>query len=354
MKDTAHQSASSDFVKELFIRCSVRRLHAASNRVATNTRWGATSPLPCAMLTGTPPGRGLSSRRAYLALASGVLGIGWSAILVRWAGTSGTVSAFYRLAFASVIFVPWRLIAKRNGPPTTRAARRAAIIAGVFFGADLAFFNSAVMATSATNATLLGVNAPIFVAFGAWAMYGERPTTRFWVGFLLAFAGMVAIVGADVVIHPSLGLGDLLAVAGAVCYGVYLLYVQRARQGMDPLTFSTWSAGVGALCLLPVCVVTRRSLSGFSVSSWVALIGLALSAQVVGHLLVAYSMGRLPATHTSIVLLGQAPLTAVLAWPFLGERIRVGQIAGGALVLAGIFVVNVTKLRSGPALNSRP
>jgi drug/metabolite transporter (DMT)-like permease len=76
-----------------------------------------------------------------------------------------------------------------------------------------------------------------------------------------------------------------------------------------------------------------------------ALIALALTAQVIGHLFVAHAMGRLPATLSSIVLLGQAPITALLAWPLLGERIRAGQIVGGALVLAGIVVVNATRQR---------
>jgi drug/metabolite transporter (DMT)-like permease len=192
----------------------------------------------------------MSRGRAYFSLALGVFGIGWSAILVRWAGTPGLVSAFYRLAIATLVFVPWRIAARSRGNPATpvaRESRRNAIIAGAFFAADLGFFNSAVMETSATNATLLGVNAPIFVALGAW------------------------------------------------------------------------------------------------VRSWSSLIALALSAQVVGHLLIAHAMGALPATLSSIVLLAQAPLTALLAWPLLGEPIRIGQIVGGALVLAGIMIVNVTR-----------
>jgi drug/metabolite transporter (DMT)-like permease len=291
----------------------------------------------------SPP---ISTRRAYIALSVGVFAIGWSALLVRWAGTPGSVSAFYRLAIAAVVLSVWRRLFPPAGASATPAAKRAAIIAGIFFGVDLGLFNSAVMNTTAMNATLLGVNAPIFVAFGAWLMYGERPTARFWAGFLLAFLGMVAIVGTDVVIHPSLGLGDLLAVGGAVCYGGYLLYVQRSRTGMDALTFSVWATSIGALVLLPFCLVTGQKMTGFSASSWAALIGLALIAQVVGHWLVAVSMGRLPATSSSIVLLGQAPITAVLAWPLLGERPRAVQVVGGALVLAGIMVVNVTRSRS--------
>lgn len=286
---------------------------------------------------------GPSRGRAGVSLAIGAFGIAWSAILVRWSGVPGLVSAFYRLAFAAAVFVPWRLAAPRRSTRSTPAAIRNAIIAGILFGADLAFFNSAVMQTSAANATLIGVNAPIFVALGVWVLRGERPTTRFWLGFALALAGMVSIVGTDVVLHPRLGLGDALALAGAACYGFYLLYVQEARMGMDTLTLTAWSTGVGAAGLWIVCLIARQPLLGLGVRAWASLIGLALASQIVGQLLVAHALGRLPATVTSIVLLSQAPATALLAWPLLGEPIRGGQALGGALVLAGIVVVTFAR-----------
>jgi drug/metabolite transporter (DMT)-like permease len=278
-----------------------------------------------------------------------VFGIGWSAILVRWSGVSGLVSAFYRLAFATIAFVPWRVAVHHRTPAAQGQSHRAAIIAGFLFAADLAFFNTAVMMTSAANAALLGVNAPIIVAFGGWILFGERPHLRFWIGFVLAFVGLAAIVGGDILVHPTLGLGDLFAVLGALCYGLYLLYVQRSRAGMDTLTFSLWSAGVGALCLLPVCLIAGQPLSGLEPRSWASLVALALASQVIGQLCVAHALGRIPATVSSIVLLAQAPITALLAWPLLGEPLRAIQVLGGAFVLAGIVVVNFDRLSARPS-----
>src|SRR5580765_1105711 len=97
----------------------------------------------------TSPAHDLSKQRAAVSLAIGAFGIAWSAILVRWSGVSGLVSAFYRLAFAAAVFVPWRLAFPRRSTRSTPAAVRAAIVAGLLFGADLAFFNTAVMETSA-------------------------------------------------------------------------------------------------------------------------------------------------------------------------------------------------------------
>ena len=279
--------------------------------------------------------------KSYVVLAIGVFAIGWSALFVRWSGVPGWTSAFWRMTLAQLVFVPWAVAAWPAGARRpSRAALRDAIIAGVFFAADLALFNTAVMVSSAANATLLGTNAPIFVALGAWLLYRDRPTRAFWAGFAISFAGMIAIVGMDVVRHPHLGLGDAFAVAGAACYAGYLLYVRRSRQEIDALTFSAVSGVAAAVTLLAICLVIGTPLRGYSAQSWWALVGLALVTQVVGHLSVAYALGRLPVSRTSIALLGQAPLTAILAVPLLGERLSVLQVVGGALVLGGIYVVN--------------
>jgi drug/metabolite transporter (DMT)-like permease len=283
-----------------------------------------------------------SQSRAYAVLALGVFAIGWSALFVRWSEVPGWTSAFWRMTLAQLVFVPWALASRRRstGRRPSHAAVRDAIIAGVFFAADLALFNTAVMVSSAANATLLGTNAPIFVALGGWLLYRDKPTSRFWTGFALSFAGMIAIVGTDMLRQPHLGLGDLFAVGGAACYAGYLLYVRRSRQEIDALTFSAISGVAAVATLLVICLVLGTPLWGYPARSWGALVGLALVTQVIGHLSVAYSLGRLPVSRTSIALLGQAPLTAMLAVPLLGERLTVIQMAGGALVLAGIFVVN--------------
>jgi drug/metabolite transporter (DMT)-like permease len=284
----------------------------------------------------------ISRTRAYLVLALGVFAIGWSAIFVRWAGVPGWTSAFWRMTLAQLVFVPWALAARGAKPRPARAAVVAAMIAGAFFATDLALFNTAVMVSSAANATLLGTNAPIFVALGAWLLYRDRPTRIFWIGFVLSFAGMVAIVGVDIVRHPRLGLGDAFAVAGSACYAGYLLYVRRSRQSIDALTFSAISGVTAAATLLVICLAIGTPLHGYPARSWGAMIGLALITQVVGHLSVAYALGRLPVSVTSIALLGQAPITAVLAVPLLGEHLSPLQALGGGLVLTGIYVVNRT------------
>src|SRR3954466_16886 len=94
-------------------------------------------------------------RKAYTVLALGVFAIGWSALFVRWSAVPGWTSAFWRLAIAQVVFVPWALARRSSNRAPERAAIRDAAIAGTFFAVDLAMFNTAVMMSSAANSTLL-------------------------------------------------------------------------------------------------------------------------------------------------------------------------------------------------------
>lgn len=215
-----------------------------------------------------------------------------------------------------------------------------AALAGAFFAFDLALFNTAVLRTSAANATLLGNNAPLIVGLGSWLIFRKRPSSVFWVGLALALVGSATIVGGDALQHSALGSGDAMAIGASVFFAAYLLTTERVRSGMDTLTLTTLAVSASTATLLVLCLLLRVSLSGYAPHAWLALIGLGLVSQLGGYLAITYALGHLPATATSVGLLAQAPLTAVLAIPLLGEPLVAGQVIGGALVLAGIYVVN--------------
>jgi drug/metabolite transporter (DMT)-like permease len=67
-----------------------------------------------------------------------------------------------------------------------------------------------------------------------------------------------------------------------------------------------------------------------------------LVSQVASYYALVYALGHLPATVTSVSVLSQVPMTALLAAAFLSEPLTFGQIVGGGVVLAGIYVVTKT------------
>jgi len=286
---------------------------------------------------------------AYGALFLAVLGISWSAIFIRWAAIPGPSSAFYRVLIAAAVLGPVWVITLFADPRRRQRLQRGgaqaawfAVLGGAFFGLDLALFNTAVMKTTAAEATLFGNNAPIFVGLGTWLFFGRRPKRAYWAGLALASTGGAAVMIAGFSGPASGGTltGNLLAVAASVFFAAYLLTTERAREGLDTLSFSTLSIAGSAVTLLLVCLALDVPLGGFSRSTWAALLGLGIVSQLAAYFALVYALGHLPATVTSVGLLAQLPITAILAVPFLGEPLHATQAAGAALVLAGIYIVN--------------
>jgi drug/metabolite transporter (DMT)-like permease len=279
---------------------------------------------------------------AYLALASAIFGMSWSALFVRWADVPASASAFYRVLLALLILLPWRLV--RGGRTPARTAMWLAVAGGAFFAFDLLLFNSAVLRTSAATAVLLGNNAPIFVGLASWFIFRRRPRLSFWIGLAFALAGCGLIVLWDAsrtsaVRRGGDAIGDLFALSAAVFWAGYMVTTERVRAEMDTLTFNVIAVTATAVTLLLVCLALGISLTGYSAQTWLALVGLALVSQVASYYALVYALGHLPATVTSVSILSQVPMTALLAAALLSEPLTPAQIVGGAVVLAGIYVV---------------
>jgi len=274
-----------------------------------------------------------------MALLAGILCIAWSAIFVRWTAIPGPASAFYRLLIPALVLLPtWLLPRKRQ----KLSLRSYAIIAigALFFALDLAFYNTSILKTNAANSTLLGNNTPIIVGLLSWLLFKKRPATSFWIGLALAVAGAVVIVASDMSRHAQFGLGDVMALAAAACFAVYLIATEQVREHTDTLEFLRLAIVFSTIFMFLFAVILRVPLGVHDRRSVLALLGLGLISQLGGYFALTYALGHLPATVTSVSLLSQGPLTAILAALLLGEPLTRAQIIGGILVLVGVAVAN--------------
>ena len=275
---------------------------------------------------------------AYVALGAGVVCIAWSAIFVLLADVPGPASAFYRVFFAGLVVVPWWL--RRRQPLPESAALRLTLAAGLFFALDLALWNTAILLSSASTATLLANNAPLWVGLGTVVVFRERLPALFWIGLGVGLAGTAVVIGLVGFGSAAVGLGDALALAASVLYAAYLLTTQQVRARLDTLTFMAVSACASAAVLLAICLAGDVPLAGYRAASWAALAGLGLVSQLGGWLAINYALGHIRASVASVTLLGQTVLTAFFAMLVLGEQLTPDDAVGGILVLAGIVLVH--------------
>jgi drug/metabolite transporter (DMT)-like permease len=280
----------------------------------------------------------------YIALAVGVIALGFSALFVRWANAPGPVVGFYRLGLSTLILIPFFIIRRRRSTiKITWSIMIFPILGGILTALDHGFWNTAVIFTSAANATLLANTAPLWVALFAWLVWKEHLKTAFWLGLLLTLAGAAIVLGTDFLSESTFGIGDLLAITAGIFYAGYFLVTQRGRNHWDTLSYIWFVGLISSLCLLGISLGLGMQITGYPLQSYLAFLGAALVAQIGGYLAVGYALGHLPASIVAPTMLGQPVVTALLAIPLLGESLHAAQIIGGLAVLGGIYLVHTSR-----------
>ncbi|CAM4059504.1 DMT family transporter [Flavobacterium weaverense] len=272
-----------------------------------------------------------------LALAIGILCISVFPILVKLNLTGGLISAFYRMAIAGALLLPYVLITGKFKLPRT-SILILAIVCGLLFASDVAVWNISIQQSSATQATLLTNLSPVWVGVGSFLFLKNKPATNFWIGTLIAIFGMITLVGFQFFINLDFNMAFLLAILSGVLYAVYMLVSKDVLSEMDVLSFMLVTLITSTLFLGIVCFVTDEPFSGFSNAGWTVLFIQGIVCQLIAWLLISYATQNMRATRVSLSLLGQAVLATILAWLFLDEKITLQMIIGGLILLLGIRV----------------
>jgi len=290
--------------------------------------------------------------RPVLAAVLGALTISFTGVLVRLADVEPATAALFRCLYALPVLWWLARAEERRFGPRAQGQRRLALIAGLFFAADLVTWHYAIGMVGAGLATVLGNTQVVFVAIAAWLFFGERLTARLIGALVIALSGVVLISG--VVGGGAYGenpvAGVFLGLFTGAAYAGFLL-VQRMgnrdpRRPAGPLFDATASSAV-ASALAGVVLSQITFLPSWPAHGWLVI--LALSAQVVGYLLISVALPRLPSALTSIVLLIQPIGAVALAMIILGESPSPTQLVGVGLVVGGVILATVRAPRGAQA-----
>ena len=279
--------------------------------------------------------------RPALSAAAGAVVIAFSAILVRLAEVSPSTAATFRCVYALPLLGLFAVWERRRYGPRTLRERAPALVAGLFFACDLTAWHYAIDAVGAGLATVLANLQVVIVGLLAWVFLSERPSSRMLVSIPLVLSGVVLISG--VIGAGAYGddpaLGVLFGVLTALSYALFILVLRQGsadlRRPAGPLFDATLTSAV--LCALGGVALGRLDpLPGLESQLW--LVTLALTSQVLGWLLISFSLPRLPAALTSIILTLQPVGSVILGVALLSEAPSTVQVAGVAVVVAGVVL----------------
>lgn len=293
----------------------------------------------------------LAARRPLAAGALGALLIAFSALLVQLSEASPATAAVFRCAYAlpPLAVLAWR--ERRRYGPRPLTARAPALLAGLFFAADLVFWHYSITFVGTGLATVLANSQVVIVGLVAWVVLGERPEKRAVAAVPVMLVGVLLISG--VAGGDAFGdrptLGAVFGIITGIAYAGFLLTLRHGSRDegrlagplLDASAVAAVASAVAGLALGDIDLVPAWPGHG-----WLLL--LAMTSQVLAWLLIGVSLRALPAVVTSIVLMLQPAAAVAIGVLLVGETPSPAQYAGVVVVLAGIVVATVGRARSEP------
>ncbi|RSS78252.1 DMT family transporter [Streptomyces sp. WAC06614] len=299
----------------------------------------------------------------YLVVAGAAWGTaGAAASLLFLASDLGPLAlSFWRCAGGLLVLLG--VLALRRGRDSGRPRPRpgSLLFTGLMFTVFQAAYFGAVQQTGLAVGTVVTLGAgPVMIALGARYGMGERLGAGGTAAVCGALAGLAVLVlgGGDAEVRP-LGVGlALLSAAGYAAMTLWTRAQGRRGAGGDVLVTTAWSAGVGAVCLLPLAVlegvVPHTAALGrvLWLMAYVAVVPTALA-----YVLYFKGAAAVRAATVSVIMLIEPVSAAVIAVLVLGERLTGAVVLGTVLLLAAVVALIVGEARrpaDGPVATGGP
>jgi len=276
----------------------------------------------------------------YLSLIVATFAVSWAAVLIKMTDAGPLPTAFYRMGIASLILaIP--AIPKVRQTIRILSSRQMALLitSGIVLGLHFAFWVTSLFYTTISNSTILVATQPMFVLVMEAAILKDKIPVRSIVGMAVAVVGMGVISQGDLNLDRKYIIGDLLALVGAFCAGTYLFIGRQLRTKLDNLGYIFPVYTISAVTLLVISLASRENLIEYSTKSWVLFILLALIPTVLGHSLYNWLLKYVPAHKVATTILGEPIGATILAIIFFNQIPGWWTVAGGVLILSGIFIV---------------
>ena len=302
-------------------------------------------------MTTTPDATSSTAAADAKDLSRGLIGAGiavcaWSTgtILAKYIDMGSMAIGFYRFAFFGLAIIAWM---RWRGTPFRLRIIRDSMWGGIALGADIALFFSAVKLTSIVNATIIGSMQPIVVGVIAARFFGERIGLRNVAWSLVALTGTVVVVATGADGDAGDIRGDLLALAAMLSWSAYFIASKNSKKTMTSTEFTAGTALWTMAICAPLGFAFGQDMSWPSATNWGWLIVMAVSAGLIGHAMMNWSLVRIPLWVGSTFTLLIPVFSALLAWVVLGEAVTAIQGLAMAVVIGALAVV--VRNQSGPA-----
>jgi drug/metabolite transporter (DMT)-like permease len=275
--------------------------------------------------------------RTILLTAAAMVAFAANSVLARLAfATAGAEPLSYtgiRLAAGAITLALLLALRRQSLRPAGSWTGAAAL-----FGYAILFSIAYILLGAGTGALILFASVQIGIL--GWAIYkGDRPGAIEWLGFFVAFAGLVYLVSPGVVAPPP--LGALLMLAAGLCWAAYTLI---GRGSVSPLA-DTAGNFIRSSPIAAVMIVAGAMTHGVSPGAALYAVASGALASGIGYAVWYAVLPALSRTRAAIVQLTVPAIAAAGGVVFIGEALSLRLVVATVAIVGGVALALVTASR---------
>ena len=273
----------------------------------------------------------------YGLLLSGVLVAASASLLIRWAGqVPFAVIAFYRVFISMGVLLPVYIYKKGFVNAPCRGLRWQYAAAGLFLAGHFITWIASLQMTTIANSIFLQGTHPLFAAIFSTVFLKEAPRRITLPFFVLAGIGMYLIVSSDLGLTQGRVLGDFLAIASAALVALYLMIARMFKADSDFTKYLIQVYGAAAVFCLIYVLVRGDRLVGYSSTSWLMIVLLALGPNLMGHSLLNWASRHIEIYKVNLTLLLEPVLATLGGMVFMNEFPGISFYLGAGLIILSV------------------
>jgi len=271
-----------------------------------------------------------------------VWGSTWLAIKVGLSFLPPLTFAGLRFLVASAILFVYGM-ARKTRLPTDRFSWKIMSflsITQIVVAYALAFWGEQYLTAGLT--ALLFATLPFFVAALAhFVIPGERFTLWKMAGMLVSFVGVAIIFSRELAITGNSFWGGLAVIASAASAACANVVGKKYSEAISPTINVIVQIGIGAIVLSIAGITMEHGLPiTLNFESLFAILYLAAAGSAFGFVALYWLFTKMEVTKTSVFTFITPIVAVLLGWLLLGESVDLNVAVGGALILAGVVLVN--------------
>lgn len=279
-------------------------------------------------------------KHPIIMIVVGVIGISLSSIFVKYSTAPSAVTAAYRLLWTILLMSPLTFGKQEVRQELFHVSRRNLLLSalsGVFLAFHFTLWFESLHHTSVASSTTIVCTEVIWVSLGYAIFLKGRMSLRAVLAIAITLVGSMMVAFSDSSAGGSHLYGDLLSLLAAIAVAVYVLLGRVVRETVSTTVYTFIVYSACAAVLLLFCLVQGDSLFGYGPSGIVVGFLLAVFSTILGHSIFSWCLKYFSPSFVSASKLCEPVVAAILAGFLFGESPAALQLAGGALIIGGVY-----------------